>query len=196
MTSDRRIGRSPFDGLTTAVVGAHHARVRIRVATGVMFAALTAALSTTALADGDSLWRATSPRVHLGAATDQRLELVIPAGRARGATSRVIALEPGGTYLAAARLELDSLVGRGAFLRVALYASERGSGRQRRRLDSAAVRQGTDGVTIVFEAPRWAHAAKVRLLARPDRDGATVTATDVTLIRIERSPVVVLRPDD
>jgi len=48
---------------------------------------------------------------------------------------------------------------------------------------------------VLFDAPAWARAAKLRVLARPDRR-ATVDATAPTLIRIERAPVVVLKTDD
>ena len=39
-------------------------------------------------------------------------------------------------------------------------------------------------------------AAKLRVLARPDRDGTELQATDPLLIRVQGVPVVVLRTDE
>ena len=169
--------------------------MRTRIAAALLVIAVSASPSLSARADDGTPWRATSPRVQLEAA-DRHLELVIPAGRARGATSRAVPIEPGGTYVAIARLELDCLVARGAFLRVALYARDDGTGRQRARLDSTLVRESADGVVVLFRAPRWARAAKLRVLARPDRGGAGLDAMNPLLIRVERAPAVVLRPDE
>ena len=156
--------------------------------------AIAVALGTRASADDGAPWRSTSPRVRL--VTDAcGLELVIPSGRARGATSRAIPIAPGETYIASARLELDVLIARGAFLRVALYDRADGGGRQRVRLDSVSVRGGEAGATVLFEAPAWGHAAKLRVLARPDRGGAQLSTTTPELVRVPAATVV-LRPDE
>ena len=68
--------------------------------------ALLGAAAQAATAAEGGPWRATSPRVRFRE-TSQRLELAIPRGRARGATSRAIPIEPGQTYLASTRLDLD-----------------------------------------------------------------------------------------
>ncbi|TMD60687.1 MAG: hypothetical protein E6I87_04915 [Chloroflexi bacterium] len=169
--------------------------MRTRLAAAFAVIALLASPSPRALADDGTPWRVTSPRVRLETA-ERRLELVIPAGRARGATSRAIPIEPGETYVALARLDLDWLVARGAFLRVALYARADGGGRQRARLDSTLLYGGGDGAVVLFRSPGWARAAKLRVLARPDRDGTELQATDPLLIRVQGVPVVVLRTDE
>ena len=155
-------------------------------------AALATLVSLTASAD-EGAWRVTSPRVALASRPD-RLELVIPSGRARGVTSRAISIEPGQEYVAVARLDLDALIARGAFLRVALYPSAAG-GRQRLRLDSTFAADGESTLSVRFAAPSWARAAKLRVLARPDAE-RDVETTIPALLPVSGAPVVVLRPED
>ena len=81
--------------------------MRTRLAAAFAVIALLASPSPRALADDGTPWRVTSPRVRLETA-ERRLELVIPAGRARGATSRAIPIEPGETYVGPVRRSCGS----------------------------------------------------------------------------------------
>src|SRR5437867_8826361 len=149
-----------------------------------------AAVAMSASADDGISWRRTSSRVAL-TRDGGALDLLVPRGRARGARSDAIAIVPGGRYRASVELDVAAAVPRGAFLRVALYRGADGRGRQRLILDSAFAT--ADGPReVAFAAPSWARAARLRILARPDR-ASRIRARGASLAGERDAPEVVLR---
>lgn len=150
-----------------------------------------------ALADDGLRWKRTTPRATFRQ-TPTLLELRVPPERAWGIAAAPLELEAGRRYRARADLSLPTETLRGAFLRVALYPSADGRGRQRLVLDSALLAGGADARAVEFTAPAWARSAKLRVLARASAAlSAPLFAERVALVPIGRAPPeVVLREND
>ena len=166
--------------------------------------ALVLAAAAAGAADDRLRWRRTSPHALIGVRGADLLLQVI-GGRARGAQSAPVRIDPSGAYRARVDLAVpEDAHARGAFLRLALYARADGRGRQALRLDTPLVSSGSDSERIIdFAAPSWAHAAKLRLLVRPE-PGLTEVAVPVrardaslrVIVPERRVPEVVLREPD
>lgn len=174
----------------------------MRLALLLAAAAALAAVPLPASADDGLRWRRTTPRAVLVEEAGG-LVLRVPSGRAWGAESSAISVEPARAYRARAVLEVPEGAARGAFLRVAAYARPDARGRQGARFDSPLVTPGrTERLALDFVAPAWARAVKLRVLVRRGADAtdpvSAVRARDPGLRRIDRAqpPPVILRPGD